>query len=329
MAHPGGVAKYTKTLAECLSKSKELEMAFFYSSFRKPYKGSFKNVKKFRLPPTLFETLFNKLRNVPIERFLGPLDIFHSSDWVQPPTRAKKVTTYHDVIPLKFPNWSHPKIVDVHKRRLKIVQEEIDMVIAVSESTKKDLMEVSGIPEKKITVIYEGVGEEFKIQQEEKIADFKRKHNLPEDFVLAIGGIGDRKNLKRIKELGKDFDLVITGEDSFIFNDEEMPLLYAAANILLYPSLYEGFGLPIIEAMASGLPVITSNTSSMPEVGGDAALYVDPENLDDMKKKIEELFEDKKLQSTLKERGIKRAKEFSWEKCCSQTISLYNSLLNV
>src|SRR3989344_171095 len=168
LAHTGGVATYTRNLAEQLQKLQDLEMIFFYSSLRKPYHGEFKNVKKYRLPPTLFEMLFNRWRNVSIERFLGPLDIFHSSDWTQPPSKAKKVTTYHDVIPLKYPKWSHPKIVSVHKRRLFLVEKEIDFVIAVSESTKKDLMEVSNIPEEKIKVIYEGPIADFKPKSEEK-----------------------------------------------------------------------------------------------------------------------------------------------------------------
>ena len=121
MAHKGGVATYTQNLAENLQKIKDLEMVYFYSSLRKKYHGELKNVKKYRLPPTLFEILFNRWRNVGIERFLGPLDIFHSSDWTQPPGKAKKVTTYHDVIPIKYPQWSHPKIVNLHRRRLSIV----------------------------------------------------------------------------------------------------------------------------------------------------------------------------------------------------------------
>src|SRR3990167_6003888 len=199
IAHPGGVATYTKSLAENLSKIKELEMVYFYSYLRRPFKGKLKGVKAFRLPPTLFEVLFNRVRNVPIEKFLGPLDIFHSSDWVQPPSKAKKVTTYHDVIPLKFPQWSHPKIVDVHKRRLKLVEKEIDMVIAVSESTKKDLLQVTKIPEEKITVIYEAAGEEFKPQNQKDITEFKKRMNLPDEFILSIGGVGERRNLKAIK----------------------------------------------------------------------------------------------------------------------------------
>src|SRR3989344_5844468 len=102
IAHKGGVATYTENLSQGLSGIKDLEMVYFYSSLRKPYKGGLKKVKKYKLPPVLFEMLFNRWRNVGIEKFLGPLDIFHSSDWTQPPTKAKKVATYHDVVPLKY-----------------------------------------------------------------------------------------------------------------------------------------------------------------------------------------------------------------------------------
>jgi glycosyltransferase involved in cell wall biosynthesis len=328
IAHGGGVARYTQNLAEEISKSKELETIFFYSSLRKPYKGRLKNVKKFRLPPTLFEVLFNKLRNVPIEQFLGPIDIFHSSDWIQPPTKAKKVTTFHDVIPLKFPKWSHPKIVEVHKRRLKIVEKEVDMVIAVSESTKKDLLEISNIPEKKIKVIYEGVGSQFKPQPEEEVENFRKKYNLPKEFVLALGGIGERKNLANVKKASKNYELVITGENFGPFSDQEMPLLYSASKVLLYPSLYEGFGLPILEAMACGTPVITSNNSSIPEIGKDAVVYAEPGDVQDIEDKLSKIFTDEEMKKNLSEKGIERAREFTWEKCALETVSIYKSLLN-
>ena len=342
-AFPGGVSVYTNNLSEQLSKNQALEMIFFYSSLRKKYKGDLKNVKKYKLPPTLFEMLFNKRslkappenkfsslaykwRNVGIEKFIGPVDIFHSSDWTQPPSKAKKVTTYHDVVPLKYPQWSHPKIVAVHTKRLKIVEKEIDSVIAVSETTKRDLLEISKIPENKITVIYEGVGENFKVQNNRDIANFKKRMGLPDEFILAIGGVGERRNLDRVKQATQGYNLVISGTDIPWLDDSQMPLLYASAKVVLYPSLYEGFGLAILEAMSVGIPVITSNVSSMPEVGGQAALYVNPLNVDDIKKSLRGVMEDEALRKTLIKKGFENAKKFTWLKTAQETFKIYQKL---
>lgn len=327
IAHRGGVATYTRNLASELSLVEDLEMTYFYSSLRQPYKGELKSTKKFRLPPYLFEMLFNKWRNIPIEKFIGVVDIFHSSDWTQPPTKAKKVTTYHDVVPLKYPNWSHPKITAVHKRRLKLVEEEIDKVIAVSNSTKNDLIEVSKVPAEKITVIYEGPTADFKPQSKEKIEQFKRKYNLPKVFILAIGGVGERRNLNRIKEASKNYNLVIAGQSIPWLDIGELELLYSAATALVYCSLYEGFGLPILDAFSSGCPVITSGVSSMPEIGGNAASYVDPNDVEDIKKKIDLVLKDSSLRGEMIKKGLQRVKQFSWELCAAKTAEVYRSLI--
>lgn len=327
IAHQGGVVTYTKNLAAQLCEIDGLDMTFFYTSLRKPYQGDLKGVRSFSIPPTLAEILFNRLRVISIEKFIGKVDIFHSSDWLQPKTIAKKVTTFHDVVPLKYPQWSHPKIVAVHQKRLQLIEKEIDMVIAVSLATKKDLLEISSLPEEKITVIYEAAGEVFQPQDKEKVEEFRDKYYLPEQFVLAIGGVGERRNLGRVKQACQDYPLVITGQDLPPLSDEQMPLLYSAAKILLYPSLYEGFGLPILEAFACGTPVITSNLSSMPEVGGEAALYVDPQDVTDIKKKLKTVLNDNDLQAEMIKKGLAQAKKFSWERCAKQTFEVYKQLV--
>ncbi len=327
LAHNGGVASYTRNLSSNLSRIPDLDMVYFYSSLRKPYKGELRNVKSYRLPPSLFEVLFNRWRNISIERFIGPIDIFHSSDWTQPPSKAKKITTYHDVVPLKYPQWSHPKIVEVHKRRLKLVEKEADRVICVSEATKKDLLEVSRIPQDRITVIYEGPTANFKPQTQDKIAVFKKKYNLAKNYILAIGGVGERRNLERIKQATQGLNLVIAGQTVPWLSEEEVELLYNGAQVLLYCSLYEGFGLPILDAFSCGLPVITSNISSMPEVAGDAALLVDPYDVSDIKQKLELLLSDETLRHELSKKGFNQVKKFSWEKCAQQTYLIYKSLV--
>lgn len=327
IAHQGGVSTYTNNLTKELSEISYLDMKYFYSSLRKTYNGDLKNVKSFKLPPTLFEILFNRLRIIPIERFIGDCDIFHSSDWTYPPSKAKKITTIHDVIPLKYEKWSKPEIVRVHKRKFKLIEEDIDMVIAVSEATKKDILEISNIPKEKIKVIYEGPTANFKKQSNEIIQKFKSKYKLPEKFILAIGGIGERKNLERIKEACKDHNLVITGNDIPWLNIEELEVLYSAANALVYCSLYEGFGLPILDAFSCGLPVITSNVSSMPEVGGDAVIYTDSYRIEDMKEKINLVLNDNDLSEKLIKKGLDRVKQFSWKKAAQETAQLYKNLI--
>lgn len=327
MAHGGGVATYTQNLIQALSKISDLEMVYFYSSLRKPYRGKLKNVKSYRLPPTLFEMLFNRWRNVSIERFLGPIDVFHSSDWTQPPTKAKKVTTYHDVVPLKYPQWSHPKIVEVHKRRLWLVEKEIDQVIAVSQATKRDLLEVSSIPEEKIEVIYEAPTGDFQPRPEKEVERFRKKYHLPDRFILAIGGVGERRNLKRIKQASDDYHLVIAGQTLPWLDTQELELLYKAASVLLYCSLYEGFGLPIVDAFACGLPVISSNVSSMPEIAGEAAILVDPFDVEDMEKNLKMVMEDQVLRKDMIQKGFKQVKKFSWQKTAQQTAEIYQRLV--
>ncbi len=327
IAHGGGVATYTQNLAERLAEQKDLQLVFFYTSLRKPYYGKLPDVKSYCLPPTLAEKIFNDWRFVPIEKFLGDIDIYHSSDWLQPPTKAKKVTTYHDVVPLKYPQWSHRKIIDVHKKRLELVEKEIDIVIAVSQATKKDLIKISSIPEDKITVIYEGVSPAFKKFDPGKVEAFRKRMKLPEEFILAIGGVGERRNLDRVKEVAKDYSLVITGQTVPWLSGNDLPLLYNAASLLLYPSFYEGFGLPVLEAMACGTPVITSNVSSLPEVGGEAAVYVNPMKTTDIAQKVKLVLNDEDLREKLIKKGFIQAEKFSWNKCIKETIDVYWRLL--
>lgn len=333
LAFIGGVAHYTSNLVNELEKQENLTLDYFYASFRKPYKGNIKNVKQVRIPPTVTEPLFNKLR-FSVDFFLKDLDIFHSSDWIQPKTKAKKVTTYHDLIPLKYPEWSTKKVVDVHKRRLALVEKEIDMVIAVSESTKRDLLQLSSIPQNKITVIYEGVEDIFVPQPKEAVFAFKRKYNLPEKFILAVGGTGERKNIARIEEARGRYPLVLLRHHGYtqsqVINDlpqEELPLLYAASSVLVYASLYEGFGLPVVEAMSVGTPVITSSVSSLPEVGGEAAMYVNPLDEDDISQKIKDVLENPKKQTEMRQKGFIQAKKFTWTKTAEQTADLYRKVL--
>jgi glycosyltransferase involved in cell wall biosynthesis len=326
LAYVGGVATYTKELAIRLDKITELEMRFLYMSLRQKLPIEVKSVKKLPIPAKLYEPLLNNWR-VDIEKLIGDVDIFHSSDWVQPKTKARKVTTIHDVVPFKYPEWSVPKIVAVHKKRLELIEKDIDKVICVSETTREDLLQISKIDPNRVVVIYEGVDDRFRVLDEKNKVLFRERMNLPKDFLLAIGGVGKRRNIDRVREAAKilDIPVVVTGVD-IRPTDVEMPLLYNSAKALVYPSLYEGFGLPIIEAFKCGLPVITSDLGAMKEIAGGAALLIDPNSVDSISQGIEKI-NDKTVSKKYIEKGLIRAKHFSWDKCANETFDVYRGLI--
>lgn len=327
LAHSGGVAEYTRNLANFLSRQTQFEVRFFYGSLRKPLTEKLHNVKSFPIPPSLFELLFYQL-NIPMDFFLGKVDIFHSSDWVQPRVAACKVTTYHDLTPIKYPEWSLPNIVRMHRERLKRVESDIDQVIAVSNSTKQDLIECSEIPPEKIVVIYEGVDPRFFPQPPEQVLKFKKDYHLPEKFILAIGGVGERRNLQRVKEVASNLNipLVISKVSLPELPNQHMPLLYSSAEMLVYPSFYEGFGLPLLEAFACGVPVITSRIGALLEIGRDAALFVDPFNTASIAEAIKALLSDHQLRIELVKKGLEWVKKFSWEESFKKTLDIYQTL---
>lgn len=340
-----GVSWYTRNLVRNILRiDKDDEFVLFGGSLRKI--GELKKFsyllpgrtssKFFPLPPTALDLIWNRLHVLPIEKLVGHIDVLHSSDWAQPPTNAFKVTTIHDIVPLRFPQISHPKVVAAHKRRLDWVKKEVDRIIAVSEFTKKEIVEILDIDPKKIVVIHEAADPLFRAASDTQVAQVKEKYYIKKPYLLAVGA-DPRKNLPRIieayKSLGSevDLELLVTGRpwNDLLNNSarflghvarEDMPALYTGARMLVYTSVYEGFGLPILEAMGSDCPVVTSNISSMPEVAGDAAFLVDPNNSKDIALGIKGI-----LSNRMKwiKRGRERIKKFSWIKSAEKTVQVY------
>ncbi|HUV47105.1 MAG TPA: glycosyltransferase family 1 protein [Candidatus Bathyarchaeia archaeon] len=376
-----GVAAYTRSLVKALLRvdKNDDEFVLFGSSlrnrrplieFQKSLLAKNAKIKFSFLPPKLLEFLWNGVHIFPIENFIGEVDVFHSSDWLEPPSRkAKKVTTVHDLAVFKYPETFSPRgghnIVENQKRKLHFVKQECDLIIAVSETTKQEAMEILKIPERRIKVVYEAADPIYYRRPTAEIAEVKRKYRLEEDYLLCVGTREPRKNLNRaimafaeIAVANKGLSLVIIGkygwgDDSSKFNPstklrtrvqsskletrvktlgfvekEDLARLYSGASAFIYPSLYEGFGLPILEAMACGCPVITSDLGAMKEVAEEAALLVDPESIESIAGEISKVYRNKKLQEELKVKGLKRAGEFSWEKTALQTLELYRGLTN-
>jgi len=352
-----GVANYTHHLVENLIKiDKTNQYILFFSSLRRKLKTSdlpfpFQKsnnviVKKFKFPPSFLHILWNKLHVFPIEKLIGKVDVFHSSDWTQPPTSAKKITTIHDLTIIRCPESQHPQIISVQRSRLSRVEKEINLVLTDSESTKKDILEFLKISPKKIKVNYLAADEIFKPEKNpSKIDKIKQKYKIKDDYILSVATREPRKNLKKtikafIDLKQKNLNLVLVGKYGWgkdtnltkniiktgFIPEEELPCLYSGAKVFVYPSLYEGFGLPVLEALSCGCPVVTSNTSSLPEITGDTAILVNPQNTSDISKAIYQILYNKQLSLELEQKGLKQAKKFSWKKTATKTIEAYEEL---
>ena len=268
------------------------------------------------------------------------------------------VITLHDVIPYKMPE-------TVSDRYLKIFNEELpklislcDGIITVSNYSKEDIIQAFNFPRDKIYVTYLAGENIYHLRNKEESKNIIKKHySIEGDYILYIGGFSPRKNIMGLIEafslllplLKKDIKLVIAGkqgisyskykkrteelhiEDKVIFPGfialEHLPYLYNAAKLFAYPSFYEGFGLPPIEAMACGTPVITSNVTSVPEIVQDAAILVDPSNIDSIFNAMYTALSDDALRSNLIEKGLKRASELTWKDTAVKTLEAYKDIV--
>ncbi len=361
-----GVSNYTKNLVEALLKNDHSNHYLLFASSTRQRKRlnefkkkllDYKNVefKFFPFPPRIFEFFWNTLHIFPIERFIGRVDVFHSSDWLQPPIRSKKtkkITTIHDMVVYLFPSSSHPRILANQKRRLKQVKKEVDLIIADSQNTKEDIIKFLQISSERIKVVQLAVSGQFKPQEDEKIKEVLNKYKIKKPYILSVATQEPRKNIQKILDVFEDLSqnsqyksqqlqLVLVGKfgwgeglrstENVIWTDyvpeEDLIVLYSGCRVFIYPSLYEGFGLPVLEAMACGAPVITSKNSSMAEIAKDTAILIDPRSEGQMKKAIEMVL-DLKLDNYQKmvNASISRARKYSWVKTARETLKLYRKL---
>lgn len=266
-------------------------------------------------------------------------------------SRYKSIITIHDMAHHYYPEYVIPGNNRILPRYLKKHAHKADLIFCVSENTKKDVIDILEVPEEKVWVTYNGVGDEFKVvDNKDLLRDVRHKYKIPERFILFVGTVEPRKNISRLVETYHILNsryrieepLVIAGgkgwknealyqaikrlklEDRIIFTgylqDADLPLLYNAATLFVYPSLYEGFGLPVVEAMACGTPVVTSNVSSLPEVAGEAALLVNPVDTEALASAVHRLLTDEDLCCKFRELGLQRAKRFTWESCARKTL---------
>lgn len=292
------------------------------------------------LPPTLLAHAFN-LTGTPITWLTGPIDICHSWDWYTPnPGSAALVSTIHDLALFKHPDLAHPQIQAAHSRAIRRLVKYRAHFIAVSEATRSDLTDLFSVPLDRITVIPEALPVERRLRlKPDQTLQTIKKFGLTKPFFLFVGTLEPRKNLPRQIEAWKhfrhDFDLVIVGAPGWEtiqpaaglhfltqVTDTDLAALYLKASLLLYASLYEGFGLPILEAFYYRLPVVTSRRGSLTEVGGDAVVYADPESHASI---IQAIGTALTRRSGLVLAGVKRLKLYDWSVIARQTLAVYKN----
>lgn len=286
-------------------------------------------------------------------------DLYHQPNYVPHVFNGKIVTTIHDMSHRIFPQY-HPRrrvfLLRAFENRLR----KADRIITDSQHARREIVELLRIPEDRVRVIYLGASSDYRplAMSPVKRIELQIKYNLPEQFLLYVGTIEPRKNLERLveayyvykrEEPNSELKLVLAGGKGWLYegictrvqelhleqdvvftgyvDGEELPFLYNMAIAFVYPSLYEGFGLPPLEAMSCGTPVISSNTSSIPEVVGEAGILIDPYQVNDLAAAIYKVAGSLSLQDELSRKGLERAQLFSWKKCAEETLQVYRECM--
>ena len=357
-----GLGRYSRSLTRSLLPYLDEPPTLFYNRIKgrsQPIQGLERcpeKIVRLGYKPWRMAAWIGQLAHLPFNRLVPNATLFHGMEHLLIPLRGvPTVLTVHDLIFKLFPE-HHKKLNHIFlNRAMPLFVKRADAIITISESSKRDLMEHYRTPEDKITVIYEAAAPNFEAPSAEEIHRVRQTYHLPEQFLIVVGAIEPRKNysrlvetLMRLREKHRDLKLVVVGSKGWLFEeffekidtlkandhvifpgyipDEDLSAVYGAATIAVMASVYEGFGLPVLEAMASHTPVVCSNTSSLPELGGDAAQYFDPMNIDEMIATLEKVLGDETLQKEMVKRGIVQASKFSWDRAARETLAIYNQL---
>jgi len=357
-----GVESYTvNVLEQLLTRDRENTYTLFYNSF-KPKRFDYLHFinakyKQTRIPNRLLNLSLKLIGRPHLEGLIGKCDVLFMPNWniCAVDDRTKVVLTVHDLSPIVMPEMYHAKarlwhsIINIRK-----LVKRADCLIAVSDHTKIALQEVLKVPEQKITVAKLGVDQESfsPYLDTDQLRATRNIYGLPGDFILFVGTIEPRKNLlgliEAFEQVDSEVSLVIAGKWGWKYNaimdrinnskkrrlikligyipESDKPYLMKLARVFVWPSYYEGFGLPVLEAMSVGTPVLTSQVTSLPEVAGDSALMINPYNTQDIAEGIELLLTNEPLRNKYINKGIERARTFTWDKTAATLQSVINNL---
>ena len=314
------------------------------------------NVRHVRLPTRALYAVWRRANLLPIETFAGQVDLFHATNYFVPPARkAKRVVTIHDLSFLIVPQYCSPRIVGPFSSGIAKFARESDAIIVYSESVKNDIISRLDVPESKVSVIYLAVDDAF--DQPAEDADWlDEMYQIRRPYILFVGMLEPRKNVPAIL---RAFDavrsdvphrLVIVGARGWMYDEifqlhdelglgdrvrfigfvpghDKLAAFYRNADLFVYPSFYEGFGLPVLEAMKCGCPVVTSKASSIVEIAEDAALLADADDWRALAEQMMRALSDDSLREELSRKGRERAAAFSWKRAAGQTLEVYRKVV--
>ncbi len=358
-----GLGRYTDRLTSALLAEHPEQIALFYN---RGHDGLFPPTLPATIPqrhinlgykPWRMAVLLGQLGRIPFNPLVPDATLFHSTEHLLLPLRnIPTVLTVHDLIYKLFPAYHKRLNYWYLNKAMPLYCKRAGAIIAVSEATKRDIVRYYEIDPAKITVVYEAASSHFKPPPPARIALVRKKYNLPKRFLIHLSTIEPRKNLNRLldallalRQTYPDLHLVLAGGKGWLYEDffarieaeglssfvsslgwvpdEDLPAVIAAADLAVQPSLYEGFGLPILEHMASGQVVAASSYSSHPEVGGSAAAYFDPTDVAEMTAVIHRLLLDQDEYLARRQLGLEQAAKFSWQRAAQETAAVYEKLL--
>ena len=356
-----GVGWYLHELLNNIDRS-EIEIIGNYFNFlnRHDYSKSLSNLdlkyNKLQYVPYRIYKILTEKYNVSYNLFFRKkTDVYHFTRYILPNNiKGKVILNIYDLVFEKYVETMESKNRESFKRSFYKSVKRADQIITISESSKNELIEILKVPENKIHIVQPGIDfQKFNTKNSEVTKNVILKYSLPEDYILYLGTLEPRKNISSIiraygslRNNNKITEkLVIAGKKGWLFSEifdliksldleneviltdyvdeSDKPAIYQNAKLFVFPSLYEGFGMPILEAMAAGIPVITSNTSAMPEVVGDAAILVNPLSIEEISEAMLELMNNDKLSNELISKGFDQCKKFTWSNSANKLVEIY------
>lgn len=358
-----GIGRYARSLIRALARRDHENDYVLLSAGKEPDAEPWPANFSLRALPVTdrhLSILWQKLRlPLPVEWLTGRLDLFHSPDFVLPPVRkARTVLTIHDLSFLRHPECSSPALLEYLMSAVPRSVARADLILADSQSTQHDLIELMGMDPARIRVVYPAVDDTFAPSDQANVAAVRARHDIGGPYILSLGTLQPRKNYVRLIEafrILKDTSdiphrLVIGGGPGWLYepiyetietlglqdevrmlgyvDEGDLPALYTGADVFCFPTLYEGFGIPVLEAMACGTPVVASNTSSLPEAAGDAALLVSPTDTEAMAEALGRAITNTDMRERLIQSGLVQCQRFSWSDSARDLHMAYMDLLH-